>query len=232
MELLEVLKSFGLSDYEAKALVALLSKGTLTAKEVSEISGIPRTSVYDVMDSLVSKGLVESFGKPKKFKALSAKDIIAVLSSGVNRNLEYLKRELPKVEAEEVDVIRVYRGEMVLEKLMEFVEEAKNEIIGVISYIPDTLAEILKKARCKLVIISSNASVIENAETYEFEKKEEVARSFRNFCHGLFIFDGRKTLSIFIDGTQIAIVSESPAVIEFSKTVMIPVIEFMRRKNG
>ena len=232
MKLLEVLKSFGLSDYEAKALVALLSKGTLTAKEVSEISGIPRTSVYDVMDSLVSKGLVESFGKPKKFKALSARDIIAVLSSGVNRNLEYLKRELPKVEAEEVDVIRVYRGEMVLEKLMEFVEEAKNEIIGVISYIPDTLAEILKKARCKLVIISSNASVIENAETYEFEKKEEVARSFRNFCHGLFIFDGRKTLSIFIDGTQIAIVSESPAVIEFSKTVMIPVIEFMRRKNG
>lgn len=232
MKLLEVLKSFGLSDYEAKALVALLSKGTLTAKEVSELSGIPRTSVYDVMDSLVSKGLVESFGKPKKFKALSARDIIAVLSSGVNRNLEYLKRELPKVEAEEVDVIRVYRGEMVLEKLREFVEEAKNEIIGVISYIPDMLAEILKKARCKLVIISSNASVIENAETYEFEKKEEVARSFKNFCHGLFIIDGKKTLSIFIDGTQIAIVSESPAVIEFSKTVMIPVIEFMRRKNG
>lgn len=232
MKLLEVLKSFGLSDYEAKALVALLSKGTLTAKEVSEISRIPRTSVYDVMDSLVSKGLVESFGKPKKFKALSARDIIAVLSSSVNRNLEFLKRELPKVEAEEVDVIRVYRGEMVLEKLREFVEEAKEEIIGVISYIPDTLAEILRKARCKLVIISSNASVIENAETYEFEKKEEVARSFKNFCHGLFIIDGKKTLSIFLDGTQIAIVSESPAVIEFSKTVMVPVIEFMRRKNG
>jgi len=232
MKLQEVLKSFGLSDYEAKALVALLSKGTLTAKEVSEISGIPRTSVYDVMDSLVSKGLVESFGKPKKFKALSARDIIAVLSSGVSRNLEYLKRELPKVEAEEVDVIRVYRGEMVLEKLREFVEEAENEIIGVISYIPDTLAEILRKARCKLVIISSNASVIENAETYEFERKKEVARSFRNFCHGLFIFDGKKTLSIFINGTQIAIVSESPAVIDFSKTVMVPVIEFMRRKNG
>uniref|UniRef100_A0A7C3MAH1 TrmB family transcriptional regulator n=1 Tax=Archaeoglobus fulgidus TaxID=2234 RepID=A0A7C3MAH1_ARCFL len=231
MELLEVLKSFGLSDYEAKALIALLSKGTLTAKEVSEISGIPRTSVYDVMDSLVSKGLVESFGKPRKFKALSAGDIIAVLSSSVNKNLEYLKRELPKIGAEEVDIIRVYRGEVVLEKLREFVEEARDEIIGLISYIPDTIADILRKTKCRLIIISSNARIIENAETYEFEKKDRVARSFKNFCHGLFIFDGKKTLSIFINGMQIAIMSESPAVIEFSKMVMIPVIEFMRRKN-
>jgi len=231
MELLEVLKSFGLSDYEAKALIALLSKGILTAKEVSEISGIPRTSVYDVMDSLVSKGLVESFGKPRKFKALSAGDIIAVLSSSVNKNLEYLKRELPKIGAEEVDIIRVYRGEVVLEKLREFVEEARDEIIGLISYIPDTIADILRKTKCRLIIISSNARIIENAETYEFEKKDRVARSFKNFCHGLFIFDGKKTLSIFINGMQIAIMSESPAVIEFSKMVMIPVIEFMRRKN-
>jgi len=231
MELLEVLRSFGLSDYEAKALIALLSKGILTAKEVSEISGIPRTSVYDVMDSLVSKGLVESFGKPRKFKALSAGDIIAVLSSSVNKNLEYLKRELPKIGAEEVDIIRVYRGEVVLEKLREFVEEARDEIIGLISYIPDTIADILRKTKCRLIIISSNARIIENAETYEFEKKDRVARSFKNFCHGLFIFDGKKTLSIFINGMQIAIMSESPAVIEFSKMVMIPVIEFMRRKN-
>jgi len=72
---------------------------------------------------------------------------------------------------------------------------------------------------------------VENAESYEFEKKEEVARSFKNFCHGIFIFDDERTFSIFINGTQIAIMSESPAVIEFSKMVMIPVIEFMRRKN-
>ncbi|WP_290598192.1 MULTISPECIES: TrmB family transcriptional regulator [unclassified Archaeoglobus] len=228
MGLVDVLKSFGLSDYEAKALVALLSKGTLTAKEVSELSGIPRTSVYDVMDSLLSKGLVESFGKPRKFKALSARDVIFALSRRVNENIEYLKRELPKIEAEEVDIIRVYRGEMVLEKIREFVEDARKEIVGVLSYIPDSVAEILRKAKCKLILISSNASIIETAESYEFRKKEEVAKSFKNFCHGLFIFDNEKTMSIFLDGTQIAIVSESSAVIEFSKMVIIPVINFMK----
>ncbi len=228
MRLIEALKSFGLSDYEAKALVALLSKGTLTAKEVSEISGIPRTSVYDVMDSLLSKGLVESFGKPKKFKALSAKDIIAVMSRRVGENIEYLKKELPKIEAEEVDVIRVYRGDIVLEKLRDFVEDAEREIIGILSYVPDAIAEILKKARCRLVIISSNASKIKNAETYEFYQKEKVARSFKHFCHGIFIFDGKKTMSVFVNGTKIAIVSESPAVIEFSRMVMTPLLRFMR----
>lgn len=229
--LVEVLKSFGLSEYEAKALVALVSKGTLTAKEVSEISGIPRTSVYDVMNSLLSKGLVESFGKPKRFKALNVSDIISVLPRRVNENIEILRRELSKLETEEIDVIRVYRGEMVLEKLRELVESAKREIVGVLSYIPESVAEILRRATCRLILISSNARAVENAESYEFEKKEEVARSFKNFCHGIFIFDDERTFSIFINGTQIAIMSESPAVIEFSKMVMIPVIEFMRRKN-
>ncbi|WP_456469010.1 hypothetical protein [Archaeoglobus sp.] len=55
-----------------------------------------------------------------------------------------------------------------------------------------------------------------------------MAKSFKNFCHGLFIFDSEKTMSIFINGTQIAIVSESSAVIEFSKMVIVPVINFMR----
>jgi sugar-specific transcriptional regulator TrmB len=230
--LVEVLKSFGLSDYEAKALVALVSRGTLTAKEVSEISGIPRTSVYDVMNSLLSKGLVESFGKPRRFKALNVSDIISVLSRRVSENIEILRRELSKLETEEIDVIRVYRGEMVLEKLRELVEGAKMEIVGVLSYIPESVADILRRATCKLILISSNARAVENAESYEFEKKEEVARSFKNFCHGLFIFDDERTFSIFINGTRIAIMSESPAVIEFSKMVMIPVIEFMRRKYG
>lgn len=229
--LVEILKNFGLSEYEARALVALISKGTLTAKEVSEISGIPRTSVYDVMDSLITKGLVESFGKPRKFKALSVSDIISVLSRRVNENIEVLKRELPKLQAEEIDIIKVYRGEIVLEKLKELVENAKMEIIGILSHVPEKVAKILRGAKCKVILISSNASVVENAETYEFEKKEDVARSFKNFCHGLFIVDGERTMSIFLNGTQIAIMSESSAVIEFSKTIMNPLLELMRRKH-
>jgi len=229
--LVEILKNFGLSEYEAKALLALISKGTLTAKEVSEISGIPRTSVYDVMDSLITKGLAESFGKPRKFKALSVSDIISVLSRRVNENIEVLKRELPKLQAEEIDIIKVYRGEIVLEKLKELVENAKMEIIGILSYVPEKIAKILRGAKCKVILISSNASVVENAETYEFEKKEDVARSFKNFCHGLFIIDGERTMSIFLNGTQIAIMSESSAVIEFSKTIMNPLLELMRRKH-
>lgn len=61
------------------------------------------------MDSLLSKGLVESYGKPMRFKAVSANDVISVLSRGFDENIRYLKMELPKIEAEEVDIIRVYR---------------------------------------------------------------------------------------------------------------------------
>ena len=99
MKLVETLKSFGLSEYEARAMLTLISKGELTAKEIAEHSRIPRTSVYDVMASLLNKGLVESYGKPLKFKALKVSDIISILSKKVEDGLNLLKKELPAIEA-------------------------------------------------------------------------------------------------------------------------------------
>jgi sugar-specific transcriptional regulator TrmB len=228
MKIIEVLKSFGLSDYEAKALVALLSKGTLTAKEISEISRIPRTSVYDVMNSLLSKGLVEAFGRPMKFKAMSTEEIISLISRRVSEDIDYLKRELPKIEAEEVDVIRVYRGDIVVEKLREMVTNAKVEILAILSFVPDEIKEILKNAKCKITLISSNAKEIEGAEAYEFKRKKEIMKSFREFCHGLFIFDDERTMVIFMNNIKMGIVSDSDGVIQFSKMLIIPVLNFLK----
>ena len=205
MKLIETLKSFGLSEYEAKVMLTLISKGELTAKEIAEHSNIPRTSVYDVVTSLTNKGLVESYGsKPLRFRALKVKEIINILEKKVKDELNLLKKELPAIESNvEVEEVRIYRGDTVLSKLAELVESSKEKIVAVLSYIPNEIKAMLENAKCKVTIASSNASVVKNAETYEFHKKVE-----HEACHGLIVFDDRVVMMLFLNSVSLAIVGD------------------------
>jgi sugar-specific transcriptional regulator TrmB len=58
----------GLSEIEAKAYIALLDHYKLSAKELSQITGIFRTQTYDVLKNLISKGFcTEVFDKVKMY---------------------------------------------------------------------------------------------------------------------------------------------------------------------
>ena len=57
-ELLDRLKIFGLSDYEARTFLAINSIEEGTASQVAKVSGIPRASVYDTLRSLENRGVV------------------------------------------------------------------------------------------------------------------------------------------------------------------------------
>ncbi|MDK2795371.1 MAG: HTH-type transcriptional regulator, sugar sensing transcriptional regulator [Archaeoglobaceae archaeon] len=224
MRIIEVLKSFGLSDYESRALATLISKGALSARELAELSGIPRTSVYDVMSSLKAKGFVEEFGKPVRFRAISNEEIISILSKKATENLEILRDEISKLRTEQIEIVKLYRGKSVFEKLEELVLSAREEIIALISYIKPEIKKILSKAKCRLIVISENAEELQG-ETYKLDYKEEVAREV---SHGLIIFDGKKFLAIFIDHVSIGLVGESEGMVEFSKLMIEPLLRELR----
>ncbi|NHI82698.1 MAG: TrmB family transcriptional regulator [Candidatus Thorarchaeota archaeon] len=60
-----------LSPYEARAYVAVLFDGPLSPKGVNQKAGIPRPRTYDVLTSLVGKGLLmEQPGKPSRYLAV------------------------------------------------------------------------------------------------------------------------------------------------------------------
>src|SRR5438067_91372 len=58
------LTQLGLNAYEAKAYTGLLSKNSFTAAQVADISGAPRQRIYDILASLVERGL--AIGRPGK----------------------------------------------------------------------------------------------------------------------------------------------------------------------
>mgnify|MGYP001772568302 CR=1 FL=1 len=225
--MIEILRSLGFTEYEAKALATLIARGSLSAKELSEFSGIPRTSVYDVMESLKAKGFVEEFGKPARFRAVSTEEIISTLLRRTKENLEALREEIAKLRrGEEVEFVRLYRGKSVFEKLEELVSSAKEEIVVMVSYLKPEIKEILTKARCRLVVISSNAKELPG-ECYEIKGVTKIPE----FAHGLMIFDSKKFFAIFVNNVAIGIFGDSEGLVQFSRLMVEPLLRELRQER-
>lgn len=70
-------KIFDLNLYEVKVWTSLLSRGVSTAGELSNISDVPRSRTYDILEALERKGfIVMKLGKPIKFTALKPQEVI------------------------------------------------------------------------------------------------------------------------------------------------------------
>ncbi len=69
--ILKYLELLGIKGYEGKAYLTLLRMGEATAPRIATKSGIPLPRIYDVLENLCIKGLVEiKAGRPKKYQAL------------------------------------------------------------------------------------------------------------------------------------------------------------------
>jgi sugar-specific transcriptional regulator TrmB len=100
-------KIFDLNLYEVKVWAALLSRGTSTAGELSNISDVPRSRTYDILESLEKKGFIlMKLGKPIKFVALKPEEVV-----------ERVKKNLIKYAKERTERLENLRGDDVLEEL-------------------------------------------------------------------------------------------------------------------
>jgi sugar-specific transcriptional regulator TrmB len=89
-ELIKKIKEhFDLNIYETKVWLALLSKGMATAGEIAEISEVPRSRTYDVLESLEKRGfIIQKIGKPVKFLAVKPELVVEKLKSHVKTHYE------------------------------------------------------------------------------------------------------------------------------------------------
>ena len=92
---MEIMDELGLSGNEAKVYESLIQFGKLSASEVSGKSGVSYSRIYDVLDSLTNKGLVEVVPeKTKKFVAGSPDAFLEL----VNRKERILEKAKEKVK--------------------------------------------------------------------------------------------------------------------------------------
>ncbi|MCK4647307.1 TrmB family transcriptional regulator [Candidatus Pacearchaeota archaeon] len=96
-------KIFDLNLYEVKVWTALLSRGTSTAGELSNISDVPRSRTYDILESLEKKGFViMKLGKPIKFVALKPGEVVERVKKNLIRHAKERAERLDKLKDDEV----------------------------------------------------------------------------------------------------------------------------------
>jgi sugar-specific transcriptional regulator TrmB len=130
MNLTKILQSIGLNERQAKIYLASLELGTGSAQKIAGKAGLPRTTVYEVLEHLVHQGFISTFLK-KRVKHYSAEDphqVIRLAESKVNT----LKDALPEMNAivgrdRKRPTVRFYQGKeqmkMVLEEMLVEADE-------------------------------------------------------------------------------------------------------------
>ena len=79
---------FSLNLYEVKIWTALLSRGTATAGELSDIANVPRSRSYDVLETLEKKGFViMKIGKPIKYLAVQPAEVLERVKKNMHEEL-------------------------------------------------------------------------------------------------------------------------------------------------
>lgn len=96
-------KIFDLNLYEVKVWTALLSRGTSTAGELSNISDVPRSRTYDILESLEKKGFIMmKLGKPIKFVALKPEEVVERVKKNLMKQAQEKSKRLETLKGDEV----------------------------------------------------------------------------------------------------------------------------------
>lgn len=103
MEAHHHLQALGLTEYEARAYVALLSLGRSQPSRIARHSKIPRPKVYETLERLEARGLATRTGTaPLEYAPLSAREYVARAEREFSARLAGLERSLAKLSAEPV----------------------------------------------------------------------------------------------------------------------------------
>lgn len=148
------LEAFGLSTYAARTFAALTGLGEGTAKDVSALAEVPRTRVYDATAELRERGLVDvQQSTPKRFTAVSAETTGRRFRREYTDRAEALTKALGEIEpvspsAEQRGVWTVTGREMVSDRVVEFVDDASEEVVLVTldELLTDGVADALRSA--------------------------------------------------------------------------------------
>jgi len=129
-EILKKLKLFGLSDNESKVYTILLRDGNSKIQEISKKTGILRTSLYVIIDSLIKKGIVQKEIKKKisHFKACDPQVMIEILKN----NIFEINSIIPKIKEISKPIqkkdIEMFQGKQSILSIISDIIKSKTEL--------------------------------------------------------------------------------------------------------
>ncbi len=241
-QLIRNLEKLGLTENEAKAYVGLVSLGEATAREVHELTSVPRAKIYEVLKVLAKKGYLEvRQGSPTYFRAVDPKQVVGKIKDEfINCVIETLDQlnelsyELPKTSP--VWCIQSEWG--IKNRIHEILSGVKEELIVFSSspeFFQDFEAELKKLEKtCRLTFIVSEPDRFKSLP-FEFR---ETTKEFSEFINNIvidgirydeeffMIADGKESIGVHSAGNKReAVVIKLPLVCYMQKMIYDRVLE-------
>ncbi len=232
-EINKTLKLIGLPDNEIKVYVSLLKIGESTAHAIAKNSGLPRTTIYHIIDSLSNKGLISSIVKKnvKRFKAASPKRLEEI-TKNINERVIGIMPALIKLSSQKFEKpnILIFEGKKGVRSALQSVLDQKKEIYHYgdvealyenIPYIfPNFIMERIKK-KIPIKIIGKKKHY--HKKLIKSSKKEYRSFTFLpdKFCFesSIFIFDDKVAIFVLKEEPYYALIIKNKSFYQTQKTV-------------
>ena len=144
-DLIERLLRIGFSEYEAKAYIALLRKNPVTGYELSKLSGVPRSMIYEVVGKLTARGAAMTLrtGGAVKYAPVSSGEFLDQLQREHKDLITTLRDDLSTfASAPDLEYVWNLEGhENIMGKAMEMIGQAEHRIY--LALLPDTFSALL-----------------------------------------------------------------------------------------
>jgi len=141
------LMAIGLSEYEAKAYVALLKESPITGYQLARLSGVPRSMIYEVVGKLIARGAAMTLctGASTKYAPVPAAEFLDQLHREHEGIIVSLKDDLAAfASAPDLEYVWNIEGhDNIMAKAMEMLKQSRSR--AYLALLPETFP-ILKPA--------------------------------------------------------------------------------------
>ena len=154
---IEALENLGLSNYEAKVFTALQKLGIGTARDVHQVTDVPRSQVYGAAESLQQRGLVEvQQSKPIQYRPVGLEAAQSHLRGEFERTqerafdyLESAREQRGEGDEEREDIWTVHGRNSIDGRVEQLLEEAERRVVFGVGQdargMTDELADLLRE---------------------------------------------------------------------------------------
>ncbi len=232
-EIVDGLGKLGLTEYEARAYATLVGMGEATAREVHEMSSVPRTRIYDILRDLEGKGFVEFVhGSPTYYRAVEPDRVMKRLKEELVASIDRSTSELLSLDLQVHGSSPVWcvRSEWgIKNRIRDFLGRIERELI-VFCRTPDLLTEHWTELK-RVPNLRIKVDKKEKFEGlgYDVQEMRNGAEKFFNdyvidgsvsSIDGLMIADERSSIVVgTMGGERLAVIIKLPVVAMLQKAV-------------
>lgn len=238
----QIFEELGFSDKEVEVYKALLELGSGKVADIANKSSLNRTTLYDVLESLIKRGLVSKFKKrgATYFQALDPKQLLAYIDRETNEIVKIAEKRKAKLQqllpelvslqykASSRPKVQFFEGEKGIRESYEDTLTAKTPILAysnlepMVETLPNFLPEYWKertkkKILAKAFFVQNKASKERAATDIQELRQTKFLPENLTFTPEIKIYDNKTLITSWEE--KVAVLIESKELAELQRII-------------